>query len=416
MNSVPRFEFRASFRTKSSFQPSAFVEHERSIPRIHMSNDSFSEVTQTGWLSRLGKSLTGVLIGLALTVGSFPLLWWNEGRSVKTYQGLKEGEKIAISIAAETVDAGNDGKLVHLVGHAQAKDEVTDSAFGAKLSGAIKLRRTVEMFQWVETKKTTTKTKLGGGEETVTEYSYQQNWSEKYQPSAEFRHPQGHANTKPAHESETFVSRQATIGSFALPAFLIDQWKDLRPMSVGVDALNPEHREKAQLQGNWLYLLGRADRPVNGDLRIKFDSIPAGEASILARQVQDTFEPYLTQVGTKISRIQSGVHSKESMFAAAQAENTFHTWLLRGLGLLLMFIGLALVFQPFKILADILPLAGRIVGAGTGMVAFLLAGMGSTLTISLAWLWYRPLLGATVLIGTVVLMILLIRRLSKKTA
>ena len=197
---------------------------------------------------------------------------------------------------------------------------------------------------------------------------------------------------------------------------MIDQWKDLRPMSLGIDALKPEHREKAQLQGAWLYLLGRVDRPVNGDLRIKFDAIPAGDTSVLARQVRDTFEPYLTQVGTKISRIQAGVHSKESMFAAAQAENTLHTWLLRGLGVFLMFVGLVLVFQPFKILADILPLAGRIVGAGTGMVALLLAGMGSTLTISLAWLWYRPFLGAAVLIGTVGLMILLIRRLSKKTA
>ena len=150
-----------------------------------MSNDSFSEVTQTGWLSRLGKSITGVLIGLVLTVGSFPLLWWNEGRSVKTYQGLKEGEKIAISIAAGSVDAGNEGRLVHLTGHAQAKDEVVDAVFGAQLPGAIKLRRTVEMFQWVETKKTTTRTKLGGGEETVTEYHYQQDWSEKYHSSTQ---------------------------------------------------------------------------------------------------------------------------------------------------------------------------------------------------------------------------------------
>lgn len=381
-----------------------------------MSNDSFSEVTQTGWLSRLGKSITGVLIGLALTVGSFPLLWWNEGRSVKTHQGLKEGEKIAISIAAETVDTGNDGKLVHTTGHAQAKDEVADAVFGAKLPGAIKLRRTVEMFQWVETKKTTTKTKLGGGEETVTEYHYQQDWSEKYHSSQEFHHPQGHANTKPVYESETFVSRDATIGAFALPEFLIHQWNDLRPMSVGMDGLKPEHREKAQLHGAWLHLSGRAERPVNGDLRIKFHSIPAGEASVLARQVRGTFEPYLTHVGTKISRIQTGVHSKESMFAAAQAENRLHTWLLRGLGMLLMFIGLTLILQPFKILADLLPLAGRIVGAGTGMVALLLAGMGSTLTISLAWLWYRPFLGAAVLTGTVALLVLLIRRLSQKAA
>jgi hypothetical protein len=381
-----------------------------------MNNDSFSEVTHTGWLSRLGKSVTGLLIGLVLTVGSFPLLWWNEGRSVKTHQGLKEGEKIAITIGADAVDAGHDGKLVHVVGHAAAKDEVVDPVFGPKFPGAIKLCRKVEMFQWVETKKTTTKTKLGGGEETVTEYHYQQEWAEKFNPSNEFRQPQGHANTQPAHRSETFVSHNATIGAFALPGFLIDLWRDLRPMTLAIDAIKPEHREKAQLQGEWLYLLGRSDRPVNGDLRVKFDAIPEGDASVLARQVRNTFEPYLTQVGTKIARINAGVQSKESMFAAAQAENTLHTWLFRGLGALLMFIGIGLVFQPFKVFADVLPLAGRIVGAGTGMIALLLAGIGSTITISLAWLWYRPLLGAAVLIGTISLVVLLVRRFRSKSA
>ncbi|MFM2170562.1 MAG: hypothetical protein RI957_791 [Verrucomicrobiota bacterium] len=381
-----------------------------------MSNDSFTEVTHTGWLSRLGKSITGVLLGFALVVGSFVLLWWNEGRSVTTYQGLKEGEKIAMTIAADVIDASHEGKLVHLVGHARAKDEVTDPVFGPKLPGAVKLRRKVEMFQWVETKKTTTKTKLGGGEETVTEYQYQQEWSEKFHPSSEFRHPQGHANVSPAHESKTFFSHDATIGVFALPAFLIEQWKDLRPLPVAIDQLKPEHREKAQAQGDWVYLLGRADRPANGDLRIKFDAIPEGDASVLVRQVRDTFEPYLTQVGTKIARINAGVHSKDSMFAAAQAENTLQTWLLRGLGALLMFIGIVLVFQPFKVLADVLPLAGRIVGAGTGMIAMLLAGMGSTITISLAWLWYRPFLGAAVLVGTVALFVLLIRRFRTQSA
>ena len=131
-----------------------------------MSENSFTEVTQTGWLSRIGKSITGLLFGLLLTVGSFPLLWWNEGRSVKTYQGLVEGEKVAITVPADAIDAANDGKLIHLNGHAEAKTPAADPTFGVNMPGTVKLRRTVEMFQWVVDKKTTTKTKLGGGEET----------------------------------------------------------------------------------------------------------------------------------------------------------------------------------------------------------------------------------------------------------
>lgn len=381
-----------------------------------MSNDSFSEVTSTGWLSRIGKSITGVLVGLLLTVAAFPVLWWNEGRSVKTYQGLVEGEKIAITVPAEAVDPANDGKLIHLSGRAEAKDQVTDSVFGIGTPGTIKLRRTVEMFQWVEDKKTTTRTKLGGGEEKVTEYTYHKEWSEKTHDSREFRQPQGHTNPQPAYTSETFLSNNATLGAFVLPRPMIEGWRDLRPMATPAADIAAEFRDKVLVQNGWIYLAGKADPAELGHLRVKFEAIPAGDASLLARQVKNTFEPFTTKVGTQISRLSAGVMSKESMFAAAQAENTTLTWILRGGGLFMMLIGLVMILQPFKVLADILPLAGKIVGAGTGMVAFLLAGIGSSLTIALAWLWYRPLLGATVLAVTVFLIVMLVRSLRKRRA
>ena len=72
------------------------------------------------------------------------------------------------------------------------------------------------------------------------------------------------------------------------------------------------------------------------------------------------------------------------MFAAAQSENTFIAWLLRLVGFIVMFIGTALVFKPLKVLADVLPLAGRIVGAGTGFIAFLLSAVSATTIIALS--------------------------------
>jgi hypothetical protein len=100
-----------------------------------MSEDTFTEVSHTGWLSRIGKSITGMLVGLILTVGSFPLLWWNEGRSVKTYQGLVEGEKVCVEASAEAIDPANDGKLVHTSARAEAKDAIADPVFGLQLPG-----------------------------------------------------------------------------------------------------------------------------------------------------------------------------------------------------------------------------------------------------------------------------------------
>lgn len=382
-----------------------------------MSTDRFTEVTNTGWFSQIGKSIVGVLLGLVLTIGAFPLLWWNEGRSVKTYQGLLEGEKVTVEVSAEAVDAANDGKLVHTIGKAEAKDEVRDDLFGVASPGMIKLQRKVELYQWVEKKQTRTKNKMGGGEETVTEYTYEKKWDADIKKSDEFKIREGHVNPPPAYQSNTFTSNQATLGAFRLPEFLINTWRDYKPLDLPAVASLPEPlRAKAQLREGWLYLSASPDQPELGDARVKFDAIPAGEASVLARQLKDTFEPYTTKTETKIARIASGAQSKEAMFAAAKSENKMMTWIFRGLGCFLMFLGLVMVLAPFKVLASVLPIAGRIVGAGVGFIAFLLSAFGSTLTISLAWLWYRPVLGSSLLCLTLVCLVLLIKALRKKVA
>ena len=56
--------------------------------------DEFTEVTTKGWLERIGESIKGVVAGLVLFLGAFPLLWWNEGRSVQTYKSLQEGRGV----------------------------------------------------------------------------------------------------------------------------------------------------------------------------------------------------------------------------------------------------------------------------------------------------------------------------------
>jgi hypothetical protein len=49
--------------------------------------------------------------------------------------------------------------------------------------------------------------------------------------------------------------------------------------------------------------------------------------------------------------------------------------------------------KPLSVFADVIPLLGSVVGAGAGVIAFLLAAAGSLITISIAWIFYRPLLG-----------------------
>ena len=51
-----------------------------------------TETTTESWTSRLGGAVKGVVAGLALFILGFPVLFWNEGNSVKTAKALDEGE------------------------------------------------------------------------------------------------------------------------------------------------------------------------------------------------------------------------------------------------------------------------------------------------------------------------------------
>jgi hypothetical protein len=201
-----------------------------------MANDSFQVVTSRSWISRLGGAIKGVIFGLVLLLGAFVLLFWNEGRAVERYKTLKEGGGSVISIAADRVDQGNEGKLVHVSGRAESGGMVVDPVFAVRVK-AIKMIRSVEMYQWVENSRSETRKKLGGGEETVTTYSYDKRWSERRIDSAGFKQPEGHGNPQMPYQSGTFVAAEVRLGAFRLPQFLVEQISVARPLQLSGDVV-----------------------------------------------------------------------------------------------------------------------------------------------------------------------------------
>lgn len=65
----------------------------------------------------------------------------------------------------------------------------------------------------------------------------------------------------------------------------------------------------------------------------------------------------------------------------------------------MMFFGLQKVFRPFAVLGDVLPVLGSIVGMGTGVISFFIALPCALVTIAIAWLVYRPVLGVALLVA-----------------
>ncbi|NOZ13424.1 MAG: hypothetical protein GXO69_07225, partial [Acidobacteria bacterium] len=363
-----------------------------------MSQESYTDVTNQSWFSRIGGAIKGVLFGLILLIVAFVLLFWNEGRSVERYKTLKEGRGAVVSVKADSVNPKNEGKLVHVTGKADTKDTITDPVFEISVK-ALKLERSVEMYQWKEHAETTTKKKLGGGKKKITTYTYDKVWANHVINSSRFKHPDGHQNpSQLPYKPMSFYAKNVTVGAFSLPRDLISRIGGTEPLPIEPKDV-PLTISATTFAANGEFYSGVSpDSPEIGDTRISFQVLRPTTVSIIARQVGSSFEPYDTEAGGSIELLKTGVHSADSMFKSEAHSNKILTWVLRGVGFLLMFIGFNLIFGPLSVVADVVPLFGSIVSVGTGIIAFLLSLVISLFTIGFAWVFYRPLIGVPLLL------------------
>lgn len=364
-----------------------------------MSQDRFTEVTSQSWLSRIGGAIKGILVGLMLFILAFPLLFWNEGRAVKTYKTLKEGGSIVVSVAADSVDPSNAGQLIHVTGRADTQATLTDPVFAVS-ANALKLRRTVEMYQWKESSSSETTKKLGGGTETVTEYSYSREWSSRPINSESFKKPAGHRNPDSMpYASTEQVADRITLDAFTLSPGLVNKIDSFEPLLIASDTPLPKAIKKSgQVYDSGFYIGLDAANPQVGDIRVKFAMVKPVDVSVIAKQTGNTFEPYIAKARGSIELLQVGIHSADAMIQAAQDSNTMLTWLLRLGGFICMMMGLNLFLRPLSVIADVVPIAGTVVGAGVGIIAFLVAAPITLITIGIAWIFYRPLIGIVLIV------------------
>lgn len=366
-----------------------------------------TETTTESWGSRLGGSIKGVLIGGALFIAGFPVLFYNEGNSVKTAKAIDEGEGACITVESNAnIDQAYNDKLVHMSGKADTQDVLTDDTFGVSAT-AIRLERQVEMYQWIEESHSQKKKKLGGSEETVTTYTYKKDWSSTAIDSSGFKEA-GHDNPGSMEfESDRMYASNVSFGAFRLSKNQIESIGSAQNYKFPTNFVCKVERVKvvgttiyvpnAETRGNALNNRDVASQTRIGDMRVTFRVVYPHEISLIAKQHGDTFVAYTAKNGKKLSYLEDGVKDAAEMFETARTNNKITTWLVRIAGFLLMFIGLSMVFKPLSVLADVLPILGDIVEMGMGIVAGLIALICSLVTIAIAWLFYRPILGGILL-------------------
>lgn len=368
-----------------------------------------TETTTVSWGSRLGSSFKGILVGLALFVLGFPLLFWNEGRTVTATKTNEEGAASVVEAEANEINPEQEGKLIHVVGEAKTEEVLKDDEYGVSAT-AFQLARTVEMYQWVEHSETREEKKLGGKIERTTKYTYSKEWCESAVNSDSFKEA-GHINP-PARcklGSDAIYASAATLGA-----------RHLTSAQIRCIGGREQIAMKCQRVGtNEFFDVTNIPEPKVGDVRVTFRAVKSPkEITVVAAQKGDSFMAYTTK-GTKktISHVMDGAIDAAGVFEAAERGNMMMAWILRAVGFFMMFIGVRMVLAPLQVLADVVPAIGSIVGFGTGLVAFTVAAPCALVTIAIAWIFYRPVL-AVILIAIAAAIVYLVwsKRKAKKAA
>jgi hypothetical protein len=219
------------------------------------------------------------------------------------------------------------------------------------------------------------------------------------------------------YESKQWRADEVTVGAFRLSSSLVGKINNYQELPINDwNAIPSAIRRVAKPHGQGIYIGGNPSNPQVGDLRVSYRVVQPTDVSIVAKQDGFLLGTYVAGTGGTIELLNIGTYGADQMFQQAIASNTTLTWVLRLVGFFIMMIGLATMLKPLSVLADVLPILGDIVGAGTGLIAFLLAALLSFVTIAIAWIVYRPLLGIALLAVAIVIAFAVRAKLKKARA
>ena len=422
---------------------------------------AYTETTTTGYGTRVGNSFKAIGSGFLLFIAGTALLWWNEGRAVKTEKMLEEAGSAYVEMEnPNKKDASLEGELICGTALATTEDSLSDAQFGIGAK-AISLRRTVEYYQWVEHSTEKKEDKLGGKEVTTTTYTYSKEWVGRPVESASFKDPayQNKNTVLASFENDEQWAENVSWGAYTLPEGLVHsissregidlaiaedllkqfdrntqtayerfygvKQKSLQPAEPVVNVVlsdsaqavadslkavndsineamakaeNKKDLEYVHQASNVLYFGRVPGSPEVGDVRVTFEKVVPAKVTVMAVVDGDTFKPFKAKNGKRFQTLVMGKKSGDEIIEDAQDANSMWTWALRILGVLMVIGGLKGIFGFVETILKVVPFIAGIFGWGVGLVCSIVGIAWSLIVIAIAWLFYRPLLGIGLLV------------------
>jgi len=270
---------------------------------------SVTKTTSTGFFQRMSDALATVVIGWVLIVFSVPVIWFNERRDARMSALRGYAQSDIRTADADKADRDNRNCLVHIQGAQMTSAEpVQDSVFDVELTrDCLRLQHQCEVFQVIQHEQQEEREKLGGGKETITTYTYSEEWSDTWHDSSSYENAFYRRNTKPPGlevGKSSYSCQRVEFGQGFLLGTLVDQCdafcsaEHRLSQSINLRKSNTCFRRDGTGMFYYNQHGSTPQRPQIGDARVCFEYVPDGPGTVLALQVEsqkderDTFLPY----------------------------------------------------------------------------------------------------------------------------
>ncbi|XP_070394394.1 transmembrane protein 43 isoform X8 [Dermacentor albipictus] len=233
-------------------------------------------------------------VGMSLVAAAVCLLLWNEHRAGALSRALDQALEQVVHIEEGQAAPTNSTRLIHITGQLSSRQVAIDETYNISVA-AVKLRRLVEVYQWVE-------------KSTYRQYGDSDGIS---------------------------MEKDYAYG-------LISMIDNFHPL----DAVITDQGNK-----NFLYLTesgGTPEKPKVGDMRISFLVAgilgPQGDkVSVVSECDGHHLHPFKSTAGASVELLEFGDVTAKVMFKQAYADNGLSTFLFRSIAWFVSFMGFSLL-------------------------------------------------------------------------
>ncbi|XP_041974478.1 transmembrane protein 43 homolog [Aricia agestis] len=343
------------------------------------------------------------LLSLLLFTGVTYFLIWAERQTIRSNLMLEELINSAESIDVHTGDdaARYEGKVVHIVGPIRILEPISEPDYNLHVQ-AVKLRKRVQMYQWIEESTDNENFNNEPSDEAHKTYWYHKDWKDYVVDSSLFYIRPGHHNpTSMPIFSETHIAESVKIGWMTLGVDVkrkvndyYEVWSDSRP-----------ERSDIKLHSGFYYHGNSALEHEIGDLRIHFsyagreDDIYTA-VGVVENGILQAYGPEDFPTADPICILRKGSYSLKQIYDLENRDANVHTWKYRLFGLVQVFSS-AMTLHPdwLTLFLQSCWISSNLRRCSRLWINFVFCFSYTLLVISIPWLFHKPSFGALVLCG-----------------